>query len=705
MNSEQSTIQPKVAIIGHRGIPNAYGGFETLADELASCLVGLGCGVTVYCRSNYFEKRPSTYKGASLVYLPTIQKKSLDTLFHTFISVWHVFFKRTADVVLVVNVGNAPFAFLAKILGKKVILCVDGLDWQRKKWGRVARTYLRVCSYFAGIASHQVITDASTVYDFYKKERKTESKFIPYGTDIEPDQTADCEVLNEYGLKYKQYFTYVARFEPENNPMLVIRAHAASGSRFPLIMIGDNRYNPEFVAALKAAAGNNVIFTGYVFGSKYKKLVKNSIAYVRAAEVGGHSPALIEAMGRSVCVLANDKAENREPLGDTGLFFKMNVQSLAKLFKFVSENPEEAIERGKKAAQRAMVLYNWDMIAFEYYKIIKSLARERQVKDLQNEGASSSMKRKILITGAGGTLGRALYEYFSSTHIVFATTAHPMETWQTKLDITDSVEAARVVSEFRPDYIFHCAAMTDLEKCEKDLSAAYAVNTLGTKIMAQAAARFNAVFVYMSTANVFNGEKRFYTEEDEPMPLNVYGLTKHMGELMTKYYAPQHLVIRLGWLLGGGPKYEKKFVNKIIEQLTSGVRELHVVNDKYGTVSYVEDVAKSIAELMKRKSFGVYNVAAPNMVSRYDIAKKMVDLLGYSKSVSVVPVPSSYFSSVYSTPRPNSECLVSQRMLQEGIRTMRSYEAALKDYLHKDYNYAFGGSSSEMDMLSGPALA
>jgi dTDP-4-dehydrorhamnose reductase len=686
-NGEKKAI--RVAILGHRGIPNTYGGFETLAEELAVNLTGLGAAVSVYCRSNYFSQKPKEYKGVKLIYLSTVARKSLDTLFHTFVSVLHAFFFNTASVLIIVNVGNAPFALLARLLGKKVIFCVDGLDWQRKKWGTFARTYLRLCSYFANIASDMIVTDASSVYEFYKKERKMDSVFIPYGTEIETEEKQDEDILNEYHLEHKKYFTYVARFEPENNPLLVIKAHASSGTEFPLVMVGDNRYDPGFVEQLKMSAGKKVIFTGFQFGQRYKQLLKNSLCYVRAAEVGGHSPALIEAMGRGVCVIANDKSENREPLGDTGLFFSMDVPSLARQFEYASNNREEVVEKGKKSAQRAMVLYSWDRISFEYFKLIKSFIKKHSIENQSHEITSTDRKKKLMITGAGGSLGKEMIEVLSDKYIILPTTIIPTEVSHIKLDLSDYNEIDRLMENFKPDYVLHLAAITDLEMCEKNLPFSYSVNTLTTKNVAQLCSKYGATMIYTSTANVFNGEKECYVETDEPLPLNVYGLTKQMGEMMVQYYSQKFLILRLAWLVGGGVDNDKKFIGRLVQQIMAGHKTINAVDDKLGSISYAPDVAKTMSALLENSSEGIYHIASPGAVSRYEIAKLVVSILGYERDVKVNKVSSDFFSSSYSAPRPARECLVAERLKREHLDLTSPWQLAINDYLHKDFGYAF----------------
>src|SRR3989338_2663401 len=569
----------RIAILGHRGIPNNYGGFETFAEELSKGLVGLGQKVVVYCRKNYFTERPAEYKGARLVYLPTITHKAFDTFVHTFISVLHVLFKNTADVVIVVNVGNAPFAGLAKIFGKKVIFCVDGLDWQRKKWGAFARWYLKMCSYLAGTVAHEVVTDAGSVQEFYKQFRKTNSTLIAYGTDIEAETRPHDELLKEYGLEYKKYFIYVARFEPENNPLLVVQAYVQSGVTHPLVMIGDNRYSPEFVNKIKAAANERVIFLGYVFGSRYKQLVKNSLAYIRAAEVGGAAPTIIEAMGRNVCVVANDKPENREILGNTGIFYKLDQNALARALRDVSEHPEKALEIGQRAGQRAMLLYNWDTITFEYFKLIKKTVSLPVAHKTRSVSVKvTPRKKRVLILGASGMLGAALREQFGKKYEVLATSLRPVDTDVQQLDARNVEAVEQVIASFRPQYVVHAVAITNLEQCEKNMADAYTTNALSAKYAAQLATKYGAKMVYVSSSSVFDGTKKRYLDKDEANPINVYGLTKHMGALMTEYYNPDHLILRAGWMMGGGSAKDKKFVSKIVEQIVAGNKTIHAAN-------------------------------------------------------------------------------------------------------------------------------
>ena len=364
----------RLAILGHHGIPSNYGGFETFAEQAAIGLVQRGLSVVGYCRSNYFRERPKDYRGVKLVYIPTIINKYLDTFIHTWLSILRLLIFNTADVALIVNVGNAPFVGLARLFGKKTIFCVDGLDWERKKWGWFARWYLKLCSKLVPYVANEIVTDAISVQEFYKTQRGTDSVFIPYGTDI-VSHPANPDLLQTNKLQPKGYFIYVARFEPENNPLEVVKAYVAAQSPYPLVMIGDNRYNREFVAKVKAAGNNQVLFLGYVFGERYKELVSGSLAYIRAAEVGGSSPATIEAMGRGTCVIGNDKPENREVLGETGLYYSIkDFSTLTTIIRAISARPEIAIARGAASLERAKSIYRWDRIVDDYVALINQLA-------------------------------------------------------------------------------------------------------------------------------------------------------------------------------------------------------------------------------------------------------------------------------------------------------------------------------------------
>jgi dTDP-4-dehydrorhamnose reductase len=282
-------------------------------------------------------------------------------------------------------------------------------------------------------------------------------------------------------------------------------------------------------------------------------------------------------------------------------------------------------------------------------------------------------------------LGEAFYKHFKKYYQVESTDIDTNEPWLNYLDIRNFKAYHEKVRAFHPHYLFHLGAITNLEECEKFPAIAYETNAQATKHAAQLSSHYGIKMVYISSAGVFDGKKDYYVDDDEPNPINVYGLTKQMGAFMTEYYAsPDHLVIRPGWMIGGGPKKDKKFVGHIMKQIESGAQEIYAVNDKFGTPSYTHDLARNLYLLIKKDASGVYNMVCNGQpASRYDIAKEIVSILGYEKKIKVIPVPSSHFQKNFYAIRPQCENLMNRRLTLEGSNIMRNWEDALKEYLEK----------------------
>lgn len=372
----------KIAIIGHRGIPANYGGFETFAEEIGDNLVQEGHEVYVYCRKNNISYRGDTYKGMHLVFLPTIATKFFDTIFHTALSVIHVVLKRKVDVVLMVNVGNAPVSFIPRLFGIPVALNVDGLEWDRKKWPTVAKAYLKACSYLAKWFPTTLVTDAKVIHDFYKKHRGEDSTMIPYGTVCERKEFPD--VMKKHGVEKEKYFLYVSRFEPENNVHVVVKAFEKITTDMKLIIIGDATYNSEYRDQVMSTSDERIIFTGFLYGAEYKALQQNAYAYVQATEVGGTHPALIEGMGYGNCVLYLGTPENVEVTGDAGIPFAFSkhseemIQNLAVQMQKVVENDTIVDTYRKRAVAHVEKTYRWDTVTKQYISLLESLRTKKQ---------------------------------------------------------------------------------------------------------------------------------------------------------------------------------------------------------------------------------------------------------------------------------------------------------------------------------------
>jgi glycosyltransferase involved in cell wall biosynthesis len=359
----------KLAILGTRGIPANYGGFETFAEELSIRLVERGHEVTVYCRSNNVRFSGRSYRGVKLVILPTIGTKYFDTVFHTFISVFHAIPSRF-DAILICNAANAIFAAVPRICFTPVALNVDGLERKRKKWGFAGRTYYQLSEYLSTIIPSVIVTDASVIREYYQQRYHAPSVMIAYGTRC--DRTETTEVLKQLNVVPGQYLLYVSRLEPENNAHVVIEAFASVRTAVPLLIVGDAPYAHEYIAKLKATPDTRVRFTGGIYGAGYRELQSHASLYIHATEVGGTHPALVEAMGVGNCVIAYDTPENREVVGDCGLLYK-DAAELSRLIQWALEDPSRVAGLREKAQERAKERYSWDAITRQYEKLFEDM--------------------------------------------------------------------------------------------------------------------------------------------------------------------------------------------------------------------------------------------------------------------------------------------------------------------------------------------
>lgn len=368
----------KIALLGTRGIPNRYGGFEAFYEKLSQYLANDGHEVTVYCRRAFTRPEDDTLVDPriSRVILPSISAKHLDTPVHTFLSVLHVIFRR-ADVVLMCNVANSPVAWIPRLFGKPVVLNVDGLDRQRKKWGPIARIVLSLCEFFSVFTPTRVVTDSLTMQDYYQNRYRKSSVMIGYGAEP-PDhlQISPVDsVLMRFGLEPKKYMLYVSRLEPENNPELVIRAYQKTRIPWPLVIVGSNAYDPAYEQHLRSLANDRVIFTGAIYGHGYWEFQLNAACFIFACEVGGIHPALVEAMSAANAVLYLDTQSNRETAGDCGVVFEHNEDDLAAKLQSLFENPKLVTELSQKGAQRARERYGWGEVTRQYEKLFDQLMK------------------------------------------------------------------------------------------------------------------------------------------------------------------------------------------------------------------------------------------------------------------------------------------------------------------------------------------
>ena len=357
----------RIAILGTRGIPANYGGFETFADELSTRLAARRHAVTVYCR-----ERPgqATYRGVRLQYCPTIRHKYLDTIAHTFVSTLHLLAHRV-DVALYCNGANAVFTAVPRLFGMPAALNVDGLERKRKKWNRAAKAWYLVSEWLATFLPSAVVTDARAIQDYYRQRYGKRTTFIPYGA--ETGKVESTAALEELGLEPGRYFLYVSRMEPENHALEVRQAFERVRTDMKLALIGDAPYARDYIRQVRDTRDPRIVMPGAIYGRGYHELDSHCFAYIHATEVGGTHPALIEAMGRGALVLYRDTPENAEAAGDAGIPFRDDLTEKMEEALAMNEAEREALQR--RASERVARDYCWDAVATAYEDLFRSIMK------------------------------------------------------------------------------------------------------------------------------------------------------------------------------------------------------------------------------------------------------------------------------------------------------------------------------------------
>ncbi|HEY8185359.1 MAG TPA: glycosyltransferase [Pyrinomonadaceae bacterium] len=361
----------RIVILGTRGIPASYGGFETFAEHLSTRLVARGHEVTVYGRAHYVSPRQLEYHGVRLKVLPTIRHKYFDTVVHAFLSAIHAVSSRF-DVALICNAANAPFAPILRFTGTPVAINVDGLEHKRKKWGWLGRRYYMAAERLSTILPNVTVTDAQVIQDYYLARYNAPSEMIAYGAEVErrPDRAS----VRRWRAEPNRYVLYVSRLEPENNAHLVIEAFKKVRTAYRLLIVGDAPYAHDYISDLKARARGDkrIVFTGFVFGQDYRALQQNAYCYVHATEVGGTHPALLEAMGYGNCVLTLATPENIEAVGDAGIAYSDEFDLAEKLQRVLRDG--SLVQSYRNRAQvRVQRYYDWDRIVDQYEKLFAEM--------------------------------------------------------------------------------------------------------------------------------------------------------------------------------------------------------------------------------------------------------------------------------------------------------------------------------------------
>ncbi|MBU1372232.1 MAG: DUF1972 domain-containing protein [Bacteroidetes bacterium] len=363
----------KLAIIGSRGYPYVYGGYETFVKELSERLIHQKIEVTVYCQSNLFIHQPKQVNGINLLYIPTVKFKSLNQLIHSFLSMLHVSLSNV-DVVLVVNLAAGPLGWLPRLFGKKTMMNTDGLEWERPKWKGLGSKYFYFGAWCATKFYDVLISDAEAMRQVYLQKFNAESEVIAYGAPQFEERNSVA--LEKFNLKPYAYYLIVGRLIPDNNADFIIKEFLESNSPKKLVVIGDVPYQDDYANHLKGLASDKLIFTGYVKNQDdLLSLYQHCFVYLHGHEFGGTNPAMLKAMANKCAILALNTRFNQEMLnnGEFGLFFDKNEKSLKTKMNEIEQSPALVESLRKKVNNGLGEKYNWEFVSKQYINLMNKL--------------------------------------------------------------------------------------------------------------------------------------------------------------------------------------------------------------------------------------------------------------------------------------------------------------------------------------------
>jgi glycosyltransferase involved in cell wall biosynthesis len=356
----------RIAMLGTRGVPAAYSGFETCVEQVGKRLAARGHEVIVYCRPAYVKTAANEYLGMRLVKLPSIRTKGLDTLSHTALATIRALRRDRPDAALIFGVGNAVFCRFFRWSHVGVAINVDGADWARLKWGPIGRRFLRWSEQVAVDTAGAVIADSRAVAAYYREHYQADTTFIPYGAEV--PSTSGTETLRRFQLEPRRYLLAVGRMVPENGFHDLIAAYAAVWPAMPFVIVGDAPYSEDYKRRLREMAPDSVIFTGYQFGAAYQELSAHAYAFLFGAQVGGTHPVLVEQLAHGNCVLARWTDSNAEVAGDAAIFFH-DLPELEQGLAAITQDPALVDAKREQAKVRARA-FSWDEVTDRYETLL-----------------------------------------------------------------------------------------------------------------------------------------------------------------------------------------------------------------------------------------------------------------------------------------------------------------------------------------------
>jgi len=368
----------KIAIIGSRGYPYVYSGYETLVKNIGERIVTGGAQVTVYCHSYLFDQKPKQLNGIYLKYIPTIKSKSLSQPIHSFLAFWHAAFS-DADVVLVLNVSNGPFGIITRLFKKPTLINVDGLEWKRPKWKGFGAIYFKWAAKMAVRFMDLIVTDAVAMQTIYKNEFNAESVVITYGADS--NKGASEALLNKWQIQSQDYYLIVGRMIPDNNSDIIIEGFINSSSTKKLVIVGDVPYQDAYATKIKSYQDDRLVFTGYITnGDELASLYKYCFAYMHGHEFGGTNPTLLKAMANGCAIGAIDTVFSREVLQNDqfGTYFKKDISGLSNWFQWAEANTDKLSALRLIVSNGLNEKYDWDLVTDLYLYHLKALVNKKR---------------------------------------------------------------------------------------------------------------------------------------------------------------------------------------------------------------------------------------------------------------------------------------------------------------------------------------
>lgn len=362
----------KLSIIGSRGYPYVYSGYETFVKELSERLKDK-YDITIYCHKNLFNDKPNSINGINLIYTPSINSKYFSQIINSFFSFIHVCFSKS-EVVLVVNSANGFFGILTKIFRKKTLINVDGMEWLRPKWNWIAKCFFYVSSKIATLFYDEIITDAEEMRKIYRKKFNRDSHVIAYGAEIK--KSVNCDLIHKYNLKKLDYYLVIGRLIPDNNIEFIISEFISSSTSKKLVIVGDVPYKDKFSTRIKSIDDSRLIFTGYIINqSLLSELYYNCYVYIHGHEYGGTNPTLIRALASSTSIIALNTNFNKEMLQNFkyGKPFLKNENSLSRLITYCDKNPIEMKKNRNNSVNGVSEKYDWNEISKKYSNLILNL--------------------------------------------------------------------------------------------------------------------------------------------------------------------------------------------------------------------------------------------------------------------------------------------------------------------------------------------